>query len=177
MSDTKFVLWLLAQSDQGQVLGNVINDLAVRFRSPSFLPHVTLLPLATRDPSTAERTVSTLAARVSPFSVSIAGIDTEPDYFRFLTLRLANDPALVELREQACQLAGLPVTPFQPHISLMYHGDNPALQSSAREYCLAQPAIAGTERIVLNRLALVDISAAVEQWQVLQALPLANSSL
>ena len=173
MSDTKFVLWLLPQSDQGQAFEDLINDLAVRFRSPAFLPHVTLLPLATHDRSIAENIVSTLAATMSSFSVQIAGIETEPDYFRFLTLRLANDPALVELHRQACRLAALPVTTFKPHISLMYHCENAALQSSAREYCMMQPALARTlaDNIVLNRLALVDISAEVSQWQVLEERP------
>lgn len=160
------VLWLTFEAQAQSALDQIIATFAGRHAGVLFPPHVTL-PLDLADHDDAMRIAATVAAQARPLSVQIESIDTGPQYYRFLSLRLKPNTALNAMRAHACHLAGSANTAFTPHISLLYQLPDPSLQTRCRRELSADEnfkKLAHTQ-LLLNRLTQMSIGAKVADWR------------
>ncbi|MCY4614551.1 MAG: 2'-5' RNA ligase family protein [Nitrospira sp.] len=116
-----FHVWLVPAGVAYDRFAGVIADLSVRYRSPQFDPHLTLLGrLEGEEGDVVDRT-HRLARALQPFEVRLREPGHEAHYFRCLFLPAEPSPTLLEAHRQATQIFDAqPANAFDPHVSLLY---------------------------------------------------------
>lgn len=119
--DRPFALWLVPVDDQARLFTAIIRDLARRFGTPDFPPHVTLCSgNFITVPEDVMRRMDGVCADLRPFSLAVNGIGLTDDFFHFLFVTLA------EIDSSAVFERALRIFPeghgpsVGPHLSLMY---------------------------------------------------------
>jgi hypothetical protein len=162
-------LWLVLDDAALMPLRALIASLAERLGTSAFEPHVTLLGgLEHREADVTER-AQRLASSVGPLSVPVVGVGARDEYFRCLFLELAQDPALLALRERGClvfERAGA----FLPHLSLVYAD----LAEAPRGRLRAELATAAPPWLRLGSLLVVSTEGEVACWRPLRGFPLSG---
>jgi len=111
----------MPEDHAGERLARCIDGLAARFRTPSFPPHVTLLPGLRGPADTVLAAASDLARETRPFVVRLGGVEGRDEPFRCLYARVEASAALAELHARTVRrLAPSFEAPFEPHLSLVY---------------------------------------------------------
>ena len=164
-------LWLLACADDEALLTSIVDTLAARHGTPRFRPHLTLAPDASCGVEAWQAILPSLAQTFAPVESAVADIVLSDLFFRSFYALFPADPHLAPLRSAAHAGAGLPETPFTPHVSLLY-GPVPdeSKQASAAE---VRSRLAG--RIIrFDRLALTNSGdhVPIADWQALLTVPL-----
>lgn len=156
--------------EDGPFLAGLIADLAGRFGTPLFTPHLTVrgdteLPIAALEAAIAE-----VADEVAVFSEAIAAIGTSDAYFRSFYARFDVSEPLATLKQR---LEREGVDSFMPHVSLLYGFVPPGPKASAANEF--QRMLAGRS-ITFDQLCVVrsgqDIPIA--EWAVVRAARLAR---
>lgn len=154
-------------SEDHAILQTMIATLSQRLASPAFEVHCTLGTLDHYTPQW-RAALQEVAATCPAFGVTSTRISRQPHFYQRLILHLAKVPALLHLHQRLAQLGAAYAAPYQPHISLVY--------GAAPEYRLDQVApMAGALQYQpwqMDHLAVVRSHPVVEQWQVIERLPL-----
>ncbi|MDA8364611.1 MAG: hypothetical protein M0Z84_12555 [Gammaproteobacteria bacterium] len=166
--EPRICLWLLPQPVD--VLRQLICELAQTHGTPQFAPHLTLLGGLRMPRLALADTAARLAATSPPLTLEPLSINGEPDRFRCLYVRLALTGGLARIRHRAETLMRQPGTAFLPHLSLYYGNMNVTERTRlAQELMIRLPAT-----ITVDRLALVDTSGEVEDWNEVAAFALSS---
>ncbi|MGN6469477.1 MAG: 2'-5' RNA ligase family protein [Rhizobiaceae bacterium] len=114
-------IWLMPAADDAESLARMVDDLAGRFGSPRFKPHLTLVEDMERSADDLAPLVERVAAGVAPFEAPIVEIGVSDLFFRSFYARFAAEGPLLELKRRAIDniLPG-DIAEFMPHISLAY---------------------------------------------------------
>jgi 2'-5' RNA ligase len=159
-------------ADDEKVLTELVGELADRFGSPLFAPHLTLMSDRPGDPSTMTALCREVASDFAPFAAQIAAVETGPAFFRSLYARFAAMGPIAKLRQRVeAALSFQPETPFMPHISLAYGlAEGDAKESVRRE--LAQGLVG--RPVHFDRIGVVHSADTipVAEWRVVATLPL-----
>jgi 2'-5' RNA ligase len=116
-----YALWLMPAGQTHRHLARRIVSLSRQYTTPRFEPHVTLLSGITVPEQEALSRSATLASRLDPFEIRLAGIDFLDEYFRCLFVRVIPTDAVINAHQAAKEVFGLPNPPaYMPHLSLMY---------------------------------------------------------
>jgi 2'-5' RNA ligase len=119
--EREYSLWLIPNVEEYRKLADFIRELSVKYYSPCFPPHLTLvsgfdLPLE----NVLEKT-SKLAQILSPVEVIARTIMSFNEYYRCLFVKAEETPGLLEANRIAMNMLGLcPEKKYFPHLSLMY---------------------------------------------------------
>lgn len=115
-------LWLVPEGDAHDRLQALIGRLAARFGTPSFPPHVTVLPgIEGRSEGDVLDSTCALGATLRPFPVRLHGLQGRGEPFLCLFARAAADEPLLSAHREAAQAFGRAPDPaFLPHLSLVY---------------------------------------------------------
>lgn len=164
-------LWLLPQQTDAERYNLVIDELARRYGGIRFQAHLTLLPVLHRPIEKVPQWLAAIAANHAAVDALPTAFAADPHYFRFLSVSIASNLALSQLRRAVS--AGEPTdnNPFSPHISLLYRAPQAALQRTLCERLPPrhQPLLAPC---LLDRLALVELGADISQWRLLDTFAL-----
>jgi 2'-5' RNA ligase len=112
--------WLCPAEPERDQFARVIGDLATRFDSPTFEPHVTIQTTnaAREDPA---RVLEKIGKGRPPFRLRVRGLDYSDEYTKTLFVQLAPDTKLAQLSDD---LRRASVSPgdyqLNPHMSLLY---------------------------------------------------------
>ncbi len=118
---TQYHLWLTPNGDSRNRLANLINTLSDQNRGPSFEPHITLLGEIEGEESILSEQVIELAKRLTPFVIHLQQPAFGDGYFRCVYFIVKETPEIREVHEEAKLILGkTPVSPFRPHVSLLY---------------------------------------------------------
>lgn len=117
-----FALWLVPVEDQARLFTAIIRDLARRFGTTVFPPHVTLCSgnLIALPEEDVIRRMEVLCADLRPVSLAVEGFGLTDDFFSFLFV------TLVEIDSASVFERALRIFPeghgpsVGPHLSLMY---------------------------------------------------------
>ena len=102
-------------------LNNIIKELSIEYKSPLFPAHLTLLGDLIGDKQEIEKDALHLAQQIRPFSIRLAGLDIQENYFRCLYIKAEENKLLSRANEFARKIFHREKDPkFMPHISLMY---------------------------------------------------------
>ncbi|OJU05585.1 MAG: hypothetical protein BGN87_00720 [Rhizobiales bacterium 65-79] len=114
-------IWLMPAADDAAMLERLVEDLAGRFSSPRFQPHMTLVEDMERSVEDLAPLVARISEGVAPFEALVAEIGVSDFFFRSFYARFAAEGPLLELKRRAIDkiLAG-DISEFMPHISLAY---------------------------------------------------------
>jgi cyclic phosphodiesterase-like protein len=166
-------LWLVPEGPEALAVDALIGELACRFGTPHFAPHLTLVAGIETGAEAVVRGAHALAQRLPVTPVRFLGLAHTPDYFRALFARAAEDLPIANARRQAEDLLGpAPPGAFAPHLSLLY-GRIPheTLRLLVDEFRAASP-----PSIVMRALEVVSTEGEVHEWRSLARLPLVHAS-
>jgi len=110
-------LWLMPCPDDEAFLASLIGELAARFGTPIFAPHLTLRGDTTATFEHLHDNARAAAAASQPFTEPITGIETTQSFFRAFYARFAVSAPLLGLKQR---LDPQETERFMPHVSLLY---------------------------------------------------------
>jgi len=165
-------LWLVPDGPEAQAIAALIGELSARFGTPSFPPHVTLLPGLSADAESVVARSRELAGSLRDLSIRFEGLEHSAEFFRALVVRIAPDLPILDARRRA-QMAfpAEPAGPFMPHLSLLYG----ALPVETRRHLAAEARESAPEAIVLRHLEVVVTEGPPTRWRRIERLPLARA--
>ncbi|QDZ18512.1 RNA ligase/cyclic nucleotide phosphodiesterase [Chloropicon primus] len=133
----QYSLWITPQGRTGEGLGQIIGELAGKYETESFEPHVTLLSvfeLQQEDLKSVEDSLSELARGTSPFEITLGSVVSGASFFQCVFLLCPVDGApnadLVQLHQSVRKVlegneavkVSLANPNYMPHLSLLYSG-------------------------------------------------------
>ena len=157
-------LWLIPDENTTGLLKSAIRSLALRFDSPLFMPHATLLGQIQGTESSIIETAEGLAEETHTIQIKGNGLDGKADYYRALYLRLPLNEDLDALRLKACiRFSIQPLPAYNPHLSLIYAD---LRRETRQELVQLNQTLAGIE-LTLERLQVVRTTGPVVNWVTL----------
>lgn len=116
-----YSLWLMPQGNKYQLVSNVINDLAIKYNSPVFEPHVTLIGEVSGDEHEIVEKTEEFASHTAAFTIQLENIDIQDYFFRALFIKAKASRELLNLHKNAKQIFSMQNIPeYMPHVSLLY---------------------------------------------------------
>ncbi len=122
MSDPRlYSLWIVPPGDLYDRLRQLIDNVAARYGTPTFEPHVTLAP----NLSAARETIAEVAARhaqqIEPFDITLTDLATADSYFYNVFHPVRAPVALDTLHNAVCREPESAIPgPYRPHLSVAY---------------------------------------------------------
>ncbi len=166
-------LWLMPEGETYERLLGLIAQLARRFSTPAFPPHVTLLPQVGDRPDADLLAASRrLAAALRPLAARLSVVEGRDEPFRCLFARAVLDEPLGVAHAVAARAFGRePDSDFFPHLSLVY-GTLPA--ATKRQVAAeVEPLAAASFRA--RRLHVWRTDGPVGEWREIGAFDLAGA--
>ncbi len=165
----KYSLWLCPRDEQLQLTTNLVNQLALRYSAPKFVPHLTLVAKILADDQELEKVnqdISSLAKQISPLFITLEGYGFKDERYRCLYL-LARSSELANLYDlTANYFPQVKSEHFQalPHMSVLY-GD--FAESTKREIISEHPIEPLDIKIDYIDLCLTEGQAS--EWQIIHS--------
>ncbi len=123
MNELSYSLWVgpSKDSDLYRKLKNLVSDLAKRFSSPVFEPHVTLIPEVKGSEDEIKDKASQLAGLIKPYKITLELVDYTDNLFQALVIRVKATRDVIEANKKARDIfLGHGGTLYVPHLSVMY---------------------------------------------------------
>ncbi len=165
-------LWLVPAPPLADELTSTIRELAGRYDSVAFTPHITLLGSLATDAARKPDLRRSLAGLPVPLQARFTAVTCGSEYFRRLYLAVALSDDIAAAHQLALQkLYGSHERPFQPHLSLLYADpgrkiDESLLRSIERRY---------VNRVCpIEKLVLMSTAGPVASWQPRDEISLAK---
>ena len=151
----EYTIWL--EPENGAEIQKVIDAIAHRAGTPSFLPHVTLLPGLQGSEEVLIEKMRELAT-VQPFHIAFTKVGTGEAYHKCLFLQCEHSEELMSLRKKGEEIFEQPPT-YYPHLSLGYGVDKELREELAVELFKKQFIFKVT------RISLWHAKGLVEEWR------------
>ena len=169
-----YSIWLLPKAAQLVLLTKIVGDLAERFGSPRFIPHVTIQGDLTIPFGALKEALQGIANEHTSQNWPVASIDGGEHFFRSLYVRFDKYPAYVSLKQSMRRISrtadGLSLF---PHLSLAY-GLTDAQKSAALFSALRQSL---TEPFCFDRMVIARSSkhVPIADWECLTEFALGDA--
>jgi 2'-5' RNA ligase len=174
MAAEVYSVWLMPEPVWQRTFTGAVRDLAARFGTPVFEPHLTLIGGRPFDRAELERKVAAALQGVAPIAQPIRDVVTGDSFFRSFYALFAAEGALLDLKHRVDRaVLGTEARDFMPHVSLLYGSVEPkAKAAAAAEY---RAAVAGLD-VRFERVEIVRSGdeVPIEQWQSVAAFPLST---
>lgn len=118
----EYSLWLNPFGEGRREFERLLRSLSVRFATPSFMPHVTVLGRIRASQDEVIECAGKLAALTSPFQVELGRVHGLPEFFRCLFIEIKLQSPLMEIHRHAAEFFGREAEccRYMPHLSLVY---------------------------------------------------------
>lgn len=168
-----YVFWLLPDKESSQDLREHIEELARTYHSISFPPHITLTPCPDDMPLTKLKTICReLAQNFNPLELDSLKIGSMNNNYQSLYIQIKRSGRLLELRKAARQITGTDLDDsYMPHLSLFYG----FLSDDQRREITDRLSRSMPEKIIADRLALVQLNGTPDTWQMEHSVCLSTS--
>ncbi|MCR4306406.1 MAG: hypothetical protein NUV42_00385, partial [Candidatus Yonathbacteria bacterium] len=119
MKDTghEYSVWMVPDGAVGEYLQRIISDLSMKYETPTFEPHVTLISGMDREIEALEYTIQ-IARRLRPFYIELGVPQRGDRYFRSLFAEVKETPELMEAHKVAQEVCGRKEI-YKPYLSLL----------------------------------------------------------
>lgn len=179
---TLFCVWLIPAQPYHDHLSHQIESLANAHQAPEFSPHVTLFCGKTENLDEVKQSLKDIISQHRPVQLKITSVDSSEAYYKTLYLQFEQDSSLTQFSEQLkSKLDPSSDYHFNPHMSLLYKNMPTAQKTqlakqiwSEQDRSLFPNNTIQFDRIRLMSDSLVEGSAAVNSWKVLQHYWLGN---
>jgi 2'-5' RNA ligase len=166
MSGDYHSIWLMPPSDQEEAFAAIVRDLAKRFDSPVFQPHLTLVEDMPRGWEELKPLVDQLVDGMAVFEAPIETVEESELYYRSFYARFPVTPQLKLLKERVVGIFGVgSVETFMPHISLAYGvAESP---EKAKAVAALRNELQGMS-VTFDRICIVSSSqqTPIEEWRI-----------
>ena len=171
MTATIHSIWLMPAAPDEALLAGIVTELSVRFGTPVFAPHLTVLGDSETAAERLRQAIQAAAGQVTAFAEDVRAVETSESYFRSFYARFAVAPSLARLK-QALDPQGL--DSFMPHVSLLYGAVEAAAKAAAAREIGER--LAGRS-LRFDRLCVVTSGQhiPIADWRVAAAAPLAGA--
>ena len=169
MSLLKYSLWLMPAGATEQKFSQLISQLAQRYSSPTFLPHVTLIGSIEAQEEEILTKAQELASLLHPYPLQLTNVDYTDFYYRALFVRVEASAEVLSAYQQARKLfPSAQKTDYMPHLSLLY-GD---FSVETKKEIIQKIGDHFTDTFEATILYLYLTEGAVSDWQKISAFPL-----
>ena len=149
MTATVHSIWLMPNPDDERLFSGLVTDLAARFGTPVFAPHLTVRGDTTRPAPQLAADIAAAATDVGTFTDAVSDIETSEAFFRSFYERFAVSPPLAALKRR---LDPEGLDGFMPHVSLLY---GPVPDAPKAEAAAAMRKLLNGRPIGFDRLCVV----------------------
>ncbi len=171
MKRSGYSLWLVpdVNSELYHRLTRCIAEVAARFRTPTFIPHVTLLG-GLNDHGLYGK-VEKLAGSLKPYQMRLGELDSDDTYFKILFSKIEQTTAVMHARTLARQLFKVNEEAYAPHLSLAY-GNLSSEQVDVLKDEIARTYYLPGAEFLVREIHLWRTEGTVFGWYELEAFPL-----
>jgi 2'-5' RNA ligase len=120
MALLKYSVWLKPTGIVNRKFSQLISQLAERYSSPAFPPHVTLIGSIEAHEEEIIGKAHELASLIQPYTIKLMNVDYTDDYYRALFVRVEPSAGVLAAYEQARKLFPSNEASYMPHLSLLY---------------------------------------------------------
>jgi 2'-5' RNA ligase len=115
-------LWLVPVKEDKEYLSKIVNDLAIKYNSPVFIPHLTLFGDTNIELDRFKKGVDKVFENVKPFKIKKTAVSQSELFFKTVFIEFEKSNLLINLFESLVKETGVKndINNFKPHISLMY---------------------------------------------------------
>ncbi len=168
-----YSVWLMPDAAWARELKTIVEDLAGRFSTPRFQPHLTLIGGQPFDCEDLKRRLAPAVTGVATVARPILDVVTGDAYFRSFYALFGAEGGLGDLRRRV-NVAVLGADPgnFMPHVSLLYGAVEPGPKDAAAAKVRA--AVTG-RTVTFDRVEIVRSGddVPIEDWESVAAFALA----
>lgn len=163
----KFSIWIIPPKGIKDKYSDIINKLSQKYKSPSFIPHITLLPILQGNFENIKDRIEKLVLGTKPFKIRLNTISHTDSYYKSLFINVTKSNRLDSLFETFYKsfkkvLVNVDEN-YMPHLSLMY-GNFPEITKTEIIKKLKNANF--KEEFIVDRLFLVSIK--LEEWKVIK---------
>lgn len=121
MNKPRYSIWLVPAAPARQQFSQAIIDLAAKYQSPWFVPHMTVLADNYLDIDTLVQKLTPVAQQTSKLSIQIDHLEIGQKYYQCMYAKLIKSPALTDLYTNTCNALDQPAdSNWLAHMSLLY---------------------------------------------------------
>jgi hypothetical protein len=172
MPELNYSLWLIPEGELQTTLAALIDSIAQQYSAPAFPAHITLLGNVHGSEQEILASTQKLAQSNVAFPITLTELDTTPEFYRALFIRVALSSTLAHLYEQGKQIFQFnPKTEYRPHLSLLYSD----LSREQKDHIIAsiQSQLHHLPHtFTANTLHLYNTDGAIETWHQIAEFPL-----
>lgn len=154
-----YSIWVVPPEPVYSQIKDCIIELAQRFDSPIFEPHMTLLGNIDKDISEIEEKVKDLASSIDKLELSLGSVSFSTTYFQSVFVRVNSTAKLMQLNIETKKLFGMENNVFMPHMSLLYGGHDMLTREK-----IAQCIKIESEKFLVNELFIASTGSGLKGW-------------
>ena len=164
-----YSVWLMPESDWAREFKRIVDDLADRFETPRFVPHLTLIGGQPFDRVDLGRRVKSLVAGSRSIWRPIVDVTLGDAYFRSFYALFGAEGALLSLKQRTDRaVLGVEQAGFIPHVSLLY-GTVEAGRKAAAGVEIRAKLTGQTVRFDRIEIVYSGDDVPVEHWETVEA--------
>lgn len=164
-----YSIWMMPTGAPRGRLEGMIYDLSLRYCTPLFEPHVTLVGGLKGSEKDIKHNTAKLSMEIKPFQINLNDADYRNEFFKALFLRAEKDGPIIEAHSKAREAFGLPADPdYMPHLSLLYGNLDMQMKKEIIERYVRN---VDTE-FTVNKLHLFSTDGEVHMWKEIEQFPL-----
>ncbi len=120
-NDNMFSIWLIPDEKDENELSKIVKNLAYRYNSPIFIPHLTLLGNVVISFDDLKSAVDEVFENKKPFTIKEAKLNQSEQFFKTVFIEFELDENLKKFFELlSIKTDKIDIETFKPHISLIY---------------------------------------------------------
>ncbi|MSP50742.1 MAG: hypothetical protein EXQ95_15625 [Alphaproteobacteria bacterium] len=172
MKPEVYSVWLMPEAAWARELAAVVGDLAGRFSTPRFTPHLTLIGGRPFDRADLKGRVASALPGTAPIAQPVLDVVIGEAFFRSFYALFAAEGGLLDVKRRIDRAAlGSDASEFMPHVSLLYGPvEAGAKAAAAREV----RAVLVGRTVRFDRIEIVRSGdqVPIADWEAVEAFPL-----
>ena len=162
----KYSIWIVPPADVFSYYENVILQLSRKYKTKSFIPHITVVGDLDLDFEIIKERVYELLRDVKPFTILMEDVSYTEEYFTSLFLN-AKSNELMKLGVLARRIFASKKGDYIPHLSLLYG-------NISKENKINESNIILRKEFICNSVCIVKSSSSIpeDEWEILEEVQL-----
>jgi|TARA_B110000495_G_scaffold203808_1_gene229679 2'-5' RNA ligase len=158
-----FAIWYLFDKDDTNYLFRIIKELAKKYYSPIFVPHITAYGLIDIDLKTLDKKVISVIKEMKSFTIEKKTISFSKDFWKTLFIEIESNEHFIKINNNLTeQFFQHTKYEFVPHVSLIYKN----IKSYQSQFLVENLNIKKNFRIV--GMGIQQFSENVEEWKIVR---------
>ena len=116
-----FSVWLVPEEEDKNYLDKIIGELSQKYKSPIFIPHLTLFVDVKEDEEDLKAAVDEIFKDVRPFKIKKKNLGQSDNFFKTVFIEFEQNEIFKKLYNDFClEIEKRDFSLFKPHLSLLY---------------------------------------------------------